>query len=216
MSRPQGLPRGWSPGCLPTSGGSRNAALRCSWSSRTPGPRCASRIAAMFSPRAAIATPARPPHCWPILRSAPRSSGGPAHDPDRWIPVFGKDHAQERRSTMMLAQSIADGILTGAIVALGAIGVSLALQILRFANFAHAELMTWGAYFALAFVSFAGAGASIGPLSFGWQLIAALVLSAALTGVLAWVVDLLIFRRLRVAGAHSLSFVFASFGAALI
>ncbi len=99
----------------------------------------------------------------------------------------------------MLAQSIADGILTGAIIALGAIGVSLGLQILRFANFAHSELITWGAYLALVFVSFAGAGASIGPLSFGWQLIAALVLSAALTGVLAWLVDVLIFRRLRAA-----------------
>jgi branched-chain amino acid transport system permease protein len=117
---------------------------------------------------------------------------------------------------MMLAQSIADGILTGAIIALGAIGISLGLQILRFANFAHSELMTWGAYLALVFISFAGAGASIGPLSFGWQLIAALVLSAALTGVLAWLVDVLIFRRLRARGAHSLSLVFASFGAALI
>jgi branched-chain amino acid transport system permease protein len=116
----------------------------------------------------------------------------------------------------MLAQSIADGILTGAIIALGAIGVSLGLQILRFANFAHSELITWGAYLALVFVSFAGAGSSIGPLSFGWQLIAALVLAAALTGVLAWLVDVLIFRRLRARGAHSLSLVFASFGAALI
>ena len=59
----------------------------------------------------------------------------------------------------MLAQAIADGILTGAMIALGAIGVSLGLQILRFANFAHSELMTWGAYLALVFVSFAGAGA---------------------------------------------------------
>ena len=51
----------------------------------------------------------------------------------------------------MLGQTIADGILTGAIIALGAIGVSFGLQILRFANFAHSELITWGAYLALAF-----------------------------------------------------------------
>ena len=35
------------------------------------------------------------------------------------------------------------------IIALGAIGVSFGLQILRFANFAHSELLTWGAYLAL-------------------------------------------------------------------
>ncbi len=45
----------------------------------------------------------------------------------------------------MLGQAIADGILTGAIIALGAIGVSFGLQILRFANFAHSELLTWAA-----------------------------------------------------------------------
>lgn len=116
----------------------------------------------------------------------------------------------------MLGQSIADGILTGAIIALGAIGVSLGLQILRFANFAHSELIGWGAYLALVFVAFAGAGQGIGPLSFGWQLLAALALSAVLTGLLAWLVDALVFRRMRRTGAHTLSMVFASFGAALV
>lgn len=116
----------------------------------------------------------------------------------------------------MIAQSLADGILTGAIIALGAIGVSLGLQILRFANFAHAELITWGAYLALVFVSFAGAGNSIGPLSFGWPFIIAILLSAALTGMMAWLIDVLIFRRMRKAGAHTISMVFASFGAALV
>jgi len=116
----------------------------------------------------------------------------------------------------MIAQSLADGILTGAIIALGAIGVSLGLQIMRFANFAHAELLTWGAYLALVFVTFAGAGTSIGPLSFGPQMLIALALSAVLTGLLAWLVDRLIFRRMRNSGAPSLSMVFAGFGAALI
>lgn len=116
----------------------------------------------------------------------------------------------------MLGQTIADGILTGAIIALGAIGVSLGLQILRFANFAHSELITWGAYLALVFVAFFGPGTPTGPLSFGWQLILAMVLAGALTGALAWVTDLLIFRRLRLSGAQPLSMVFAAFGAALV
>ena len=116
----------------------------------------------------------------------------------------------------MLAQVLADGVLTGAIIALGAIGVSFGLQILRFANFAHSELLTWGAYLALVFVTFAGPGTPTGYLSFGWQLIFAMVLAGALTGGLAWLVDLLVFRRLRRKGAHPLSLVFAAFGAALV
>ncbi|MHB2166361.1 branched-chain amino acid ABC transporter permease [Alsobacter sp. R-9] len=116
----------------------------------------------------------------------------------------------------MLGQAIADGILTGAIIALGAIGVSFGLQILRFANFAHSELVTWGAYLALVVVAFAGPGTPTGPLSFGWQLIAAMVIAGVLTGGLAWLVDILVFRRLRNSGAHPLSMVFAAFGAALI
>jgi len=116
----------------------------------------------------------------------------------------------------MLGQAIADGILTGAIIALGAIGVSFGLQILRFANFAHSELLTWGGYLAFVVVAFIGPGTPTGPLSFGWQLIAAMLVAAVLTGGLAWLVDLLVFRRLRNSGAHHLSMVFAAFGAALV
>lgn len=116
----------------------------------------------------------------------------------------------------MLAQALADGILTGAIIALGAIGVSFTLQIMRFANFSHSELLTWGAYIALVFVAFAGPGTPTGPLSFGWQLIAAALAAALITGLLAWGVDSLVFRRLRRNGAQPLTMVFAAFGAALV
>ena len=116
----------------------------------------------------------------------------------------------------MIAQALFDGILTGAIIALGAIGVSFTLQIMRFANFAHSELLTWGAYLALVFVAFAGPGTPTGPLSFGWQLIAAAAFAAVLTGLLAWGVDALVFRRLRRNGAQPLTMVFAAFGAALV
>ncbi|MBN9062640.1 MAG: branched-chain amino acid ABC transporter permease [Rhizobiales bacterium 65-9] len=116
----------------------------------------------------------------------------------------------------MIGQAIADGFLTGAIIALGAIGVSLSLQILRFANFSHSELLTWGAYIAVTFVSFATAGVSVGPLSFGWQLLAATAFAAAGTALLAILVDWLVFGPLRNRGANHLTLVFASFGAALI
>ena len=115
-----------------------------------------------------------------------------------------------------MIQALADGILTGAIIALGAIGVTFTLAIMRFANFAHSELLTWGAYLALVVVAFAGPGTPTGPLSFGWQLLAAALIAAILTGLAAWAVDLLVFRRLRRQGAMPLTMVFAAFGAALV
>lgn len=116
----------------------------------------------------------------------------------------------------MIGQALADGILTGAIIALGAIGVTFTLGIMRFANFAHSELLTWGAYIALVIVAFAGPGTPTGPFSFGWQLLAAAIVAAVLTGLAAWAVDTLVFRRLRRRGALPLTMVFAAFGAALV
>jgi len=116
----------------------------------------------------------------------------------------------------VIGQALADGILTGAIIALGAIGVTFTLGIMRFANFAHSELLTWGGYIALVIVAFAGPGTPTGPLSFGWQLLAAALVAAVLTGLAAWSVDVLVFRRLRRRGAQPLTMVFAAFGAALV
>ncbi|OED44191.1 ABC transporter permease [Chromatiales bacterium (ex Bugula neritina AB1)] len=120
----------------------------------------------------------------------------------------------------MLLQHIADGILSGAVVALGAIGLSFTMKILRFANFSHSELLTWGAYFALVFLGFAtafgdSAGGNIGPFSFGWPLLLAMLLSAVATSVLALVLHALVFERLG-RGAGHMTMVFASFGIALL
>ena len=48
------------------------------------------------------------------------------------------------------------GLVLGAIYTLGAIGVSLLFGILRFAHFAHGDLMTLGAYLALTLVVWLG------------------------------------------------------------
>ena len=116
----------------------------------------------------------------------------------------------------MIGQALADGLLTGAVIALGAIGISFTMQIMRFANFAHAELLTWGGYLALVVVGFIGAGLPTAGLSFGFGLIAATVLAALFTGALAWGVDRAVFQRLRRSGAHHLTLVFASFGIGLV
>ncbi len=47
---------------------------------------------------------------------------------------------------------ILPGLLSGSVYALGAIGVTLIFGVLRFAHFAHGDLLTCGAFIALAFV----------------------------------------------------------------
>jgi branched-chain amino acid transport system permease protein/neutral amino acid transport system permease protein len=78
------------------------------------------------------------------------------------------------------------GVVLGAIITLGAVGVSLIYAILRFAHFAHGDLMTVGAYLALAAV--AGFGA---PLWLALPLAVAGGIAAAIA------VDAALYRRLR-------------------
>ena len=48
-----------------------------------------------------------------------------------------------------MLQLIADGLVVGSVIALGAVGLTLTYSILRFANFGQGEFMTWGAYLAV-------------------------------------------------------------------
>jgi branched-chain amino acid transport system permease protein len=118
-----------------------------------------------------------------------------------------------------MLQLIADGLVVGSIIALGAVGLTLTYSILRFANFGQGEFITWGAYLAssalalVVAVTGAGVMAPIEPFSFGWPLLVAMVASAALTALLALVVDWLLFKRLR--RGNAITLVIASFGAAL-
>ena len=120
----------------------------------------------------------------------------------------------------MFLQHFADGILSGAVVSLGAIGLSFTMKILRFANFSHSELLTWGAYTALIFLSFAAPfagmfGGNIGPFSFGVPLLLAMVFACIATSVLALLLHKFVFARLSRMAGH-MTMVFASFGVALI
>lgn len=120
----------------------------------------------------------------------------------------------------MNPQALIDGLITGSMIGLGAIGVTLTYSILRFANFAHGEFISWGAYIALAISG--GLGyfsatllAPIGPFSFGWSLPIATLFAIVLTGGLALLVDALLFGRLRARRGSIIIMVMASFGAAL-
>ena len=95
------------------------------------------------------------------------------------------------------------GIVLGCIYALGAIGISLTFGILRFANFAHGEIVTFGAYVTLTLVWIAG----VHPL-----IVAPLAMAA--TAVLALGVDRVFYRPFR--RAPTIMLVIASFGMMLM
>ncbi len=119
-----------------------------------------------------------------------------------------------------MIQNLVDGVLVGSILSLGAIGLTMAMHMLRFANFSHAELLSIGAYVALVFDGLFAAiypalSSAIHPLSLTWSLCAAILISMALTGLSAVLIDRLVFKRVRAKGGE-LSMVFASFGVAMI
>lgn len=119
-----------------------------------------------------------------------------------------------------MIQNLVDGVLVGSILSLGAIGLTMAMHMLRFANFSHAELLSIGAYSALVFdglfeVFYPPLAGAIGPLSLTLALSLATILSMAITGASAVLIDRLVFRRVRAKGGE-LSMVFASFGVAMI
>jgi branched-chain amino acid transport system permease protein len=119
-----------------------------------------------------------------------------------------------------MIQHLLDGILVGAILSLGATGLTMVMHMLRFANFSHAELLSIGAYAALVFDQLfkslsPALTSSIGPLSMTGALLLAMILSMAITGASAVLFDKLVFRRVREKGGE-LSMVFASFGLALV
>lgn len=117
----------------------------------------------------------------------------------------------------MSLQFLADGLVMGAMTGLGAIGLTLTYSILRFANFTHGDLISWGAYLTLTLALLIGAvvpGEPIGPFSFGWPIVAAGLVAMLLTGLLALALDALLFARLRRHGT-AIILVIASFAASL-
>jgi len=117
----------------------------------------------------------------------------------------------------MSPQLLLDGVLLGSTIGLAAIGLTLTYAILGFGNFAHGELLSWGAYLALpiaGLVSGVLVSGPFGPLSFGWPLIAAALIAMVLTGLIALTLDRVLFGRLRARGG-TMTPVIASFGASL-
>jgi branched-chain amino acid transport system permease protein len=113
------------------------------------------------------------------------------------------------------------GIVLGSIIALGAIGLTLLYGILRFAHFAHGDLMTLGAYvvFLLNAELLPALGVpeqKLGQLSFGGRMLGSLVISMGVTAVVALLIDRLLYDPLRARNSSPVILAMASLGMAFI
>jgi branched-chain amino acid transport system permease protein/neutral amino acid transport system permease protein len=104
-----------------------------------------------------------------------------------------------------MLQLVVYGLISGSILALGAIGLSLIYSILNFANFAHGDMMALGAYLALFF--------KVGLALPMWL---AFPLAMLCTAVIAAVLDRAWFRPLRQRGAGAVILAISSLGLAII
>ena len=115
-----------------------------------------------------------------------------------------------------IVQLVIVGLVVGSIVGLGAMGLTLTFGVLKFANFAHADLMTLGMYLAFFVIVDLGiVGGHIGPFSFGWGMIPAVLFAWAGVSAVSVGADRFVFRPLRRRGTDFLSIGIASLGIAI-
>jgi branched-subunit amino acid ABC-type transport system permease component len=102
-----------------------------------------------------------------------------------------------------MAQLFLNGLVTGLLLALPALALTLVFGILKFANFAVGALLTFGAY--------AGFVANV---QFGWPLPLAAAFAALCVALASIIADALVFERLRERG--SITLLVASMGVSLV
>jgi branched-subunit amino acid ABC-type transport system permease component len=105
----------------------------------------------------------------------------------------------------MFWQLLANGVVTGSVIAIAAVGVTLIYGILRLVNFAYGDFMAFGALTAYAFN---------GPL--GLAMVPAALLGMLATAVLSLGLDVVLWRPLRARRAGFMSLFLASIGLALV
>ena len=103
---------------------------------------------------------------------------------------------------MGIAQVLVNSLIVASEYGMLAIGLTMVYDVLKFANFAHTEFATLGAYLAFLF-----------NVTFGFNIILSVILAALLTGVIAIGLDRAVFKWLRGAGAVTL--MITSFGLAI-
>jgi len=103
-----------------------------------------------------------------------------------------------------LVQRIVSGLNFGLLLALAAIGLSLIFGTTGLSNFAHAELITFGALMVLTF-----------GVTLGWPLWIAIITSLVLSAALGWSLDAVIWKPLRRKGVGLVQLMIVSIGLSL-
>jgi branched-subunit amino acid ABC-type transport system permease component len=104
-----------------------------------------------------------------------------------------------------LLQLAANGLVTGSVISMAAVGVSLVYGILRIVNFAHGDYLVFGAYVALAV-----------NVGLGGHIVVAAIGAIAVTALLATALEFALWRPLRRKGAGMFSLFIAAIGLALV
>ena len=113
---------------------------------------------------------------------------------------------------MSVLELVANGLIFSSILVLGSIGLSLIYSIANFANFAHGDTMTVGAYSALVtFGAVGGLGGSVLGLPYGFFV--ALLVGAAMAAVVAVVTEKVVYESLDIG---SIGLLITSIGIAFI
>jgi branched-chain amino acid transport system permease protein/neutral amino acid transport system permease protein len=125
------------------------------------------------------------------------------------------------------------GTIFGSIIALGAIGLTLIYGIMKFAHFAHGDMMMLAAYLAFFVLTgrivgetgevelgwgldhLPGATTGLGPLSFGYGLLLAMLVALIITVAILIALDHVIYRPLRQRGSGMVIFAMVSLGIAI-
>ena len=105
----------------------------------------------------------------------------------------------------MFVQLLANGLVTGSVIALAAAGVSIVYGILRLVNFAYGDYMTFGAFVGILF-----------NVTLGIPIVGAALLAMAATAVLSVALELVLWRPLRARSAGFMSLFLVSVGLALV
>lgn len=104
-----------------------------------------------------------------------------------------------------LIQLIFNGLVSGSVIAMAAVGLSMVFGILKVVNYAHGDLLTVGAYVAVTL-----------NVGMGQPLIVSALVAMVVVSAIALVADFLLFRPMRERGASLLSKLFIAVGLALI
>src|SRR5258705_12176555 len=105
----------------------------------------------------------------------------------------------------MFMQLLANGLVTGSVIALAAAGVSIIYGILRLVNFAYGDYMTFGAFTAVYF-----------NVTLDMPIVTAAILAMLATALLSIALEFALWRPMRARNAGFMRLFLVSIGLALV